>query len=275
MEQKTVQLSEINPSMILNREGVRNLVKDSGKRGKETYYIPLSMFAIRKGFNAREDMGDIEELAKSILNNGQETPCKGDFVEDTGGVFFVPTSGHRRHQAFMWIQQQTGDDPLIEIVLNDRKMTDEDREWQQISENGQKPLTELEKAKLFARFKNRGYTLKQISEKAGCSISKVQTMLDLNALTMEEKNAIAEGVLKATTAISLARSQKSPAKRQEVIRQAQSEGKKIKGKDAAPQDKPNKRKELAMQILNSLTHGKGYNEVDFAISKLQELIELL
>lgn len=76
-----------NQSVLLTLpfENISNLQKGSiseadklyQRIGRGFYLIPPDKIIVRQGFNVREDFGDIEGLANSMLKSGQKMPCYG------------------------------------------------------------------------------------------------------------------------------------------------------------------------------------------------------
>jgi ParB-like chromosome segregation protein Spo0J len=93
-------LIEINvlpfAELTADQMGNRNIVRDNTQRGEEIVKIELDKIIIREGFNVREDYGDLQELAYSILGNGQTVPGRVDVLAD--GTFLL-VDGHRRFKA--------------------------------------------------------------------------------------------------------------------------------------------------------------------------------
>jgi hypothetical protein len=61
-----------------------------------TFRLPLARILEDRNFNIRIFYGDIDELAVSLMTEGQREPIK---VRDEGGDFYV-VDGHRRQRAF-------------------------------------------------------------------------------------------------------------------------------------------------------------------------------
>lgn len=51
--------------------GNRDTIRQNSQRGQDIIKIELSKIVVRDNFNVREDYGDIESLANSILENSQ------------------------------------------------------------------------------------------------------------------------------------------------------------------------------------------------------------
>jgi len=88
----TLKIKELTKSNLGNVQTIR----DNSTRGEEVVKIELDKIILREGFNVREDMGDLEGLAQSILENGQTIAGRVDVLVD--GTFAL-VDGHRRFAA--------------------------------------------------------------------------------------------------------------------------------------------------------------------------------
>ena len=197
-------------------------------RGNETFRVDFKLIHIRKDWNVRTEFGDIDALAKSIEENGLETPLKGDMTTDGK---FVLSNGHRRYKALQILQERTDAFERIEVVLNSTKTTDEQRLLQMWTANEGKPLEAVEKAELCKRLIDKGYKPVQIATKFGISKMQVSNLLSIAGMPIEEKEAITRGTLKPTTALKLSKVVTDPGERKEKIDQAEKSGSKLKGVD--------------------------------------------
>jgi ParB/RepB/Spo0J family partition protein len=84
--------------------------------------LPLSKLVSDK-LNPRKDIADINELAESIEQNGQQVPVK---VEDLKDGRYLITDGHRRQLAFNVLKKKTGKDYIVSCWV-ESKLTDQER----------------------------------------------------------------------------------------------------------------------------------------------------
>ncbi len=69
----------------------------------DRYRIKFDEVRIETFFNIRYDMGSLQELAESIINNGIVSPVTGyETKEDDGKTYITLTDGHRRYYAVKW-----------------------------------------------------------------------------------------------------------------------------------------------------------------------------
>ncbi len=64
---------------------------------KDVYSISPDNIIVEKGFNPREDYGDMDHLIKSIRENGVLVPLRG--YKERGTNNYIITDGHRRLRA--------------------------------------------------------------------------------------------------------------------------------------------------------------------------------
>ncbi len=197
----------------LGNEQVRR--ENSSKVG-EIVRIALDKIVIREGFNVREDMGELEELSKSILNNGQSMPGRVDVAED--GTFIL-VDGHRRFSALKLLVED-GHEPYFLAIVNGKRTTEEQRILQMFTTQDNKPLTAPEVAELILRLVNLGHDQLSVANKIGKTPAYVSQMLGFANETPEIKNLVKEGKVKVSTVFNVRRTIKNQAERTQVIKDA-------------------------------------------------------
>lgn len=197
----------------LGNEQVRRA--NSSKVG-EIVRIALDKIVIRDGFNVREDMGELEELSKSILNNGQSVPGRVDVAED--GTFIL-VDGHRRFEALKLLEAD-GHEPFFLAIVNGKRTTEEQRILQMFTTQDNKPLTAPEVAELILRLVNLGHDQVSVANKIGKTPAYVSQMLGFAHETPEIKNLVKEGKVKVSTIFKARKTIKNQAERTQVIKDA-------------------------------------------------------
>jgi len=197
----------------LGNEQVRR--ENSSKVG-EIVRIALNKIVIREGFNVREDMGELEELSKSILNNGQSMPGRVDVADD--GTFIL-VDGHRRFSALKLLEAD-GHEPYFLAIVNGKRTTEEQRILQMFTTQDNKPLTAPEVAELILRLVNLGHDQLSVANKIGKTPAYVSQMLGFANETPEIKNLVKEGKVKVSTVFNVKRTIKNQAERTQVIKDA-------------------------------------------------------
>lgn len=208
--------------------GNRDTVRTHSKRGRETYNIPFEKLRVRKGFNVRQDYGDIPELAMSLLNDGQHTPLSGDMGTD--GLYYI-TAGHRRYKAFEWLKKNGHPVDTVEGFINAKGTTEEDRIVSMFTENNQKPLEPVEAAICFQRLINLKWTPEQIAERVGRSVFYVNDMLILAKQPKEIQNAVQDHDITATSVIKADKKKIPKETVTKMIRDKKERGQRVKNAD--------------------------------------------
>lgn len=206
-------MKEITKNDLANKD----IIRENSKRGEEVVKIQISKVKVREGFNVRTDYGDIESLAKSILENGQVVPARVDAMAD--GTFLL-TDGHRRFRALQYIVEMGNDEPLLKAIVNASRTTEEERILQMFVTQDNKPLTQLEVCELIKRLINLGHDQTSVAKKIGKSIAYVSTMLSVANERQEIKQLLSEGKLSVNTVLAAKREIPVESERVEKIKKA-------------------------------------------------------
>lgn len=174
------------------------------------YHIPLAQIEAELGFNVRYDYGDIEGLAKSIVENGVKNPIRVTKVR--GESTYVLTDGHRRFQALKYAYEQKWIDSDFKVpaLLMEKGATEVDRVAGLIIYNDGKSLTLLEEAEVYSRLIELGKTQTQISTMVGKTTAHVSNLMMLLTKTSETlKEKIKAGTVSASLVIQELKSKSS------------------------------------------------------------------
>lgn len=229
------------------------------KRG-DLFWIDHRNIVIEEGFNCREDYGDIEALAQSIITNGQLEPIL--VFKKRGEEKYVVIEGHRRRLAVN-LANELGHTIMVKAIIG--SANPEDRLFAQvITGTGKLPLNPIETAEVFKRLTLHGYTVEQIVARVGKSGGHVYNMLRLAEVPIKVKNAITSGEIAATTVMQLVRNT-DENKLVEVIEQAISVSKasgekRVTNKTVSVVTKtqsPLQKMELAYNLLGENPSGEG------------------
>ncbi len=186
-------------------------IKDFASKVSDIYHLEAFAVLAEPGFNERADYGDINALANDIAENGIIVPF---IVRKPPGAndFVYMVSGHRRRRAVDLLIKQGRWNGLIPCRSDDRNSTPVDRLFTQLSENSGKPLTLLEKGRLYQRIRkeaeSQGHKITG-AEIASRSQTTKQAVSD--ALTLIEKASphliklIESEKISATTALEIIR----------------------------------------------------------------------
>lgn len=129
------------------------------------------------------EFGDIDVLAEDIKRNGQITPVFVRPLKDNDKFKYEVIAGSRRLKACL------GADIMMKAIVID--VPDIEAATIQIKENEQLGLSEYSKGMSFAKLKEDGkLTQDQLSEIAGCSRKKIQSLLCFAKVSKDIWNAV-------------------------------------------------------------------------------------
>lgn len=137
------------------------------------YEVDVTMISPldRAGGNIRKDYGDIDELAKSIEQNGIIVPIRAYRDKEKKG-HWIAIDGHRRLTAAMKLVTEKGISIRSKIItVDERKLSDEQLIYEMIITNSGKPLSALEMSEAVSRLRSYGHTIKEIAAKFGRPVS--------------------------------------------------------------------------------------------------------
>jgi ParB family chromosome partitioning protein len=172
---------------------------------------------VREGFNLRVDMGDIEALSASIVENGLEVPIKASKVR--GEDSYTLIDGHRRMAAIL-LAISNGHEIKYVDVLPYKGSSEDELFSMIITGTGQKSLTDIEQAEGIKRLVNYKYSVEEIAKKIAKSIPQIYNLLALSKVSKEIKNKIQDGLISGNTVVQIIKQVKAPAKQLEVVTQA-------------------------------------------------------
>lgn len=206
--------------------------KTTAPRDQYLNVDPLNII-VEDGFNVRQDYGDIDELAQSIIENGQIMPVtvvKSTVDPDR----FVLVDGHRRYRAIQRAKEMGHDFPFVKALLT-KAVTAEQRLLAMIvTGTNSKPFTAVEEAEAYRRLIDRGYSASDIAAKVGKSPAHVGNLLSLSSMNKDVKDLVSDGTVAASVVIAAQRDLKDADSVSEVLKEAVNEAKasgskKVKG----------------------------------------------
>jgi len=165
---------------------------------RDMFFINFEHLQVIEGFNVRYDYGDIEELAKSIEQNGVKVPLRG--YKD--GEVYKITDGHRRYKALELLHKK-GIVVNAPFVSETKGYNDEQRTLDLVLTNDGKRLTLLEEAEVYGRLLNYGWNLSDIAKKVGKSLTHISNCALLLEASTLLKNQIRENKVSASTVIEM------------------------------------------------------------------------
>ena len=134
----------------------------------------------RAGGNIRTDYGDkdnsFQELVDSIRENGIKVPIRGYRDADNNGQWFS-IDGHRRLAAATKLVNEEGLSIKVRVIVVDaRKISDEEIIYDMVTTNSGKPLNPIEMSEAVRRLENYGIPLKDIAKRFGKATTFVNNL---------------------------------------------------------------------------------------------------
>lgn len=177
-------------------------LKDMGTR-KEFYQIDPRKLQIKPDWNSRDftdptNLAHIEDLAKSIAENGVREPLK---VYLEGDVPYV-TNGECRLRAVMMLIERGTDIKAVPVLAEDKLANEADRLFTQFISNSGKPFGPIENAKLFKRLLDMGWQQNDVAKRTGFSGGRVSQLLQLLTLPVVLQKFITDGRASASMVLA-------------------------------------------------------------------------
>lgn len=175
--------------------------------------IKLSSIDVKDNFNARQDFGDLEELANQIHENGLLEPISVvPYISKDGTERYLLVNGERRYRA-MNILEERGEgldevparmlevktDTVDESTLSEEerkeraKAIEADMYVQQYIRNATKGFTDYETAKLFKKLYDAGKSKQEIAKALGKNPGMVTYYLRIFEWDQRIQDMIAAG----------------------------------------------------------------------------------
>ncbi len=178
-------------------------LKEMGTR-KEFYQIDPRLLRIKDEWNSRDfsdpaNIAHVEELAKSIAENGVREPLKVYLEGETPYV----TNGECRLRAVMLCIDRGIDVKAVPVLAEDRLANEADRLFTQFISNSGKPFGPIENARLFKRLLDMGWQQNDIAKKTGFSGGRISQLLELLTLPLVLQKFITEGKASATMVLNV------------------------------------------------------------------------
>lgn len=171
------------------------LAKD---RKGDYWWVDSRRLIEEKGFNRREEYGDIEALAKEIRAQGVDNLAPLECYKQ--GENYVIIKGYRRRKALK-ILEEDGEIIMVRILLERKGFSKEMRILDQITGNEGKPYTPWEQAKVLRDLRGLGWSEKDIIQRSGKSKVYVLRLLSLADAPQKLINLVREGRVSGTLAM--------------------------------------------------------------------------
>ena len=200
-------------------------------RKTDIMLVLISAIIVEKGFNVREDMGDIDVLARSIAKIGVKNPLLGK----RSGDQVILTAGHRRLLAISLANRKyigkAGflQEPITEVKVLTDKGSELDRNVTMLLDGeGAKLLTNSEMVQGIKRLLDAGMKPKDIIDSLGVSLSQAQkyNLVKAAKAPAEVQELLDEGKVSLATVNKLQRETGSDAELIEAVKEAATTGEK-------------------------------------------------
>lgn len=188
-------------------------LKSISEDKKDMFLIPLENLKEEEGFNVREDYGDLDELARSLSENGQLQPLTVRLSDSDKTA--ILTDGHRRIRAFAIANAKYGSSFKSAWCIQEAKgANEESRVFDLFTRNSGKPLTPIEQATAIKRLVGYNIKVGEIAKKIGKPVKYVNNILALSSASKDLRDAVQGGFISTTAATLLA---KAPTTKQNSI----------------------------------------------------------
>ena len=193
--------------------------------------VLLSAILVEKGFNVREEMGDIDALARSIAKMGVRSPLVGKKVGDE----VLLTAGHRRMLAVTLANKKyigtKGflQEPITRVPVMTKQATELDRNLVMLLDGeGAKHLSNAEMVKGISRLIDAGMKPKDIIDSLGVSLSQAQkyNLVKAAKAPAAVQKLMEEGKVSLATVNKLQREAQDDAELIDLVNEAVASGEK-------------------------------------------------
>lgn len=158
--------------------------------------VPIERLTAHPG-NIRDDLGDLEEMARSIREHGILQPLTATEHPTDDGLL-VLLAGHRRLRAAL-IAGET----KVPVIIRHGVTDPSDQIVTMLVENTHRlDLAPVERAEAYGALRHRGLTNVEISRRTGTTQGMVSYYLNLLQLDDETRESVRNGDLSATSAIT-------------------------------------------------------------------------
>jgi ParB-like chromosome segregation protein Spo0J len=159
-------------------------------------------------FSSEKVQKHIKMLQVQIQESGQLMPVRAWFDQNQGK--YVLVDGQCRWTAIKnWKQEllEAGKDEEAKAItvkllaVSKSECSKENRIWEMIQSNTSLPFSPVELGKSYLKLNRLGVTMKQIAERSGCSLGKINNLITLAQAPQSLLNMVHEGVVKYTTVV--------------------------------------------------------------------------
>lgn len=178
-------------------------LKEAASGRTDLYRIDPRIICIKPGLNSRDKNFDAEDpedlaLAMSIKEIGVKVPYEVFWEDNKVWI----SDGHRRQFAVIYGIKHLGSEiKTVPCQIVDKHSNEADRIVSQLIRNSGKPLTSMEKAKVYKKLLDLGWKATEIATKVGVTPARISQILDLLAMPEQVKQMVQEGTVSPTLAV--------------------------------------------------------------------------
>lgn len=209
-EKNNLELNAHASSLQGSAQRTTTSLKSVAEKRQDIYWINPYSLQIRDGWNARsqddpQNAAHVEDLAQQIAVEGVKVPLTV-YLDRTDKAIYV-VDGHMRLAATIRAIELLGAKIVSIPCKTDEKADDEaERMKYQILANNGKRLTTYERARLFSRYADLGWSEKRIGCAFNINHNYVNQLIRLFVEAPEEmRRMISNGTITATLALDVAR----------------------------------------------------------------------
>jgi ParB family chromosome partitioning protein len=201
----------------VNKMAKRNQHEALIKR-TDLWQVDPRVIKVKEGWNKREDFGDIDELSKSIVENGVLIPIT---ILKNKDADYELIDGERRLRATLFAIENGYDIQTIPAKI--QKSKDEiGNLFVQILSNEGKRFTPIEEARVYEQLVVWGVNISEIASRVGKSVPHVYNRLKLCKATPEVKEALKNKEITIGVATKIADESYSVVEQSNKLKQAKS-----------------------------------------------------
>ncbi len=170
----------------------------------DLFLLLMEEILIEEGLNVRVDMGDLQELADSIVEVGIKIPIQA--YQKRGDINrYTVLDGHRRVAAVALAISQGKLNPkeFRFPMVKCKNVSDVDRVLGMVNFNSGKPLNKLEEATAYQRAIAYGALVSEVAQKTGKKVPYINDCLSLLSAGVSTKKLLNDGVVSPSLVITM------------------------------------------------------------------------
>lgn len=203
-----------NPIADLVRGNLKAALNPIKEGKSDIWKVPPAHLKVKKGYNPRiggpkYDL-EVRQLADRMKANGyDETKPIVVWVDDDGTIYIH--DGHHRRDAALLAIAEGAEIATVPLVPVPKSWSSEDMVANLMDTQESNPFTQYEKAMLYARLANSGWTVQRLADRFFVSSTMVNNYLTIASAPLSIRELVAEGRISVEVAIEQMRTHGSKA----------------------------------------------------------------